>query len=239
MRSQDFYQSIAFPSPDFIIGKSLLNRQFTISSTPTLIIGAVNPKPYVLLNVAAVPVTPASEFVAPIFEAELFPLAARVAGTYDSAFFTEAQYYQTARIYIQETVEVGATNLSIRALEVDNLGNTFETLVLNPAVTAIGNYYRFVPADNVGREFGIRVVQTGAGTATWEMRMALKCPCVPQISAASVDNNIYLGNTVNITVQSGFALIPQEPTIIALKENAQLWAVSSTPQTLHVLDMGL
>lgn len=233
-------RGLILPNTDIVIGKALRTQAFAITTTPIQILDSTEPRPYALVNPSGLNVNGSGTLVDAVFETELFPLLARLAGTYTSTLLTEAALYDRAYVFIDETVEVGATNLSIRVVNEDMYGNILETALLNPAVVAIGQYFRFVVPDNVSNRTGIRVVQTGAGTATWRMSIELKGPVVQQLAGgAGSDMNIYIGNNGDVSPISGFPVVPQVPLYIATEENAQLWAVATQPLTLNLLDMGL
>lgn len=63
-------------------------------------------------------------------------------------------------------------------------------------------------------------------------------PMVYAIANTDPNDSIFFGNR-HVTLQNGFPLIAQEVRIFGMAENSELWAVSTNPMTLYILEMGV
>lgn len=64
-------------------------------------------------------------------------------------------------------------------------------------------------------------------------------PKLYYISAQAFPGTVYIGPNRDVTVAGGFGVSAANNIIVALRENAEMWAIASAQTALYIIDMGL
>ena len=209
------------------LGVSFAGQNFTVSSSPTLIIPKSKfPRAYAFVNKGLNFTTPTSSNAVTIF-----PAAAYAAGVNASAFF-QVDGAQPAKFWLSITGAGGTLAIDLLTQDPVSGNNAVAATDIFSGANAVGTYYYNGGTNGIDNIIGLRATVTGAAI-TFAVSM------LQPLTSTSIGPPIYIGpRDVNGTF--GFPLFPQTIQKFFLLDNVELYAIIDSPttnQTLNVFNL--
>lgn len=209
------------------LNSAFLPRVITVTTTPTEVIPRARsryPRGYILLNPAEISgITSTVTF---------FASASRAAGTYNSSAFNVSGV-DTVRAFLDVTVQGAGATLTVAAQSQDPLTSNWATTQndIFSGNAAVGTYYANIGTLGVDRNIRLQAV-VGVNPITFSISGLLKGG-----STTPVGSTIFIGDR-NVNTTIGYRLLPTQKEAFFLRENVEIWAVTSlNDQNLMVFEL--
>jgi hypothetical protein len=205
------------------ITKSLVTRAVTITTQPTLIVRATEPRSYTIINpTPAIGLTTTATFfngnIAVAGNTQLTPVG--------------VSNYDTMHFFAAISNAAGLTLNLIVQVQNPITGNWIDTQDIVPAgITANGDIYANLSNFGIVTNFAVR--WTIAGSCTLALGYALKGG-LGGSSQGSV-NTVFLGNS-GVTLNTGFPLLEGQFRDYNFRENAEMYATALQTVSINIIE---
>lgn len=204
----------------FILRRGLLGRVVQITSSPTLVIAAQEPKGYLLLNPAGV--------VGLTAKGTIFGVTTLVGATTLTSGSVGVANFKTGRFFLTSTLVAGAGPVTFDLQTLDPVSGTvfIPSQTLFSVTTTPFNAYADVGTNGIDTDFNILVTVPGGTTITFTLGFVLKDGL--DGTSAGVTQTIFIGGA-GVAIQSGYPLLAGKEKPWYFTENVQLYAVTAGP----------
>jgi hypothetical protein len=201
-----------------VLRRGLLGRVVTVTSTPQLVIQALYPRPYLLLNPAGA--------TGLTTEGTLISSTVAVGATTVTSGTLGVANYSTARFFLDVTFNAGAGPVNFNLQTRNPVGGGFITTQTLWAPTATGTDYANVGGLGVDTDLRMQVVVPAGTTITFTVGFVLK-EGLEGTSTGSLQT-IFLGGA-GVSPNSGYPLLNGKEKPFYFLENVLLYAVTAGP----------
>lgn len=201
-----------------VLERGLLGRVVTVTSSPQLIINALFPRPYLLLNPAGA--------TGLTTEGTLISSTLAVGATTVTSATLGVANYSTARFFVEATFNAGAGPVTFDLQTRNPVTGTFITSQTIFSLTATGNEYANVGGLGIDTDVRMFVTVPGGTSITFSVGFVLKEGLEGTNTGAL--QTIFLGGG-GVSPSSGYPLLNGKEKAFYFKENVSLYAVTGGP----------
>lgn len=228
--SEEAIKNLKYFSSVFTMEKGFITRRVSVSTTPTLILRAAQPKAYIIIN-------PASS-IGTTTSGTLLASASRSGSGNTQATSLGVANYMNMHLFLNISVSGGGTiNISTQAKDLisGNWANSQNDIFSSPS--AVGTYYAGIGGLGVATDFAVSW-SVSAGSSTFSLGYVLKDGIMG--TAAGASRTIYIGANSGITSganSAGFPLLEGDRWVTYCKENTEIWAIAEASLSLAIVEM--